>query len=245
MSSVESMYTSLVEMVIAQSVDCHTFAGLQALCNHNQNLSMAQMDAMCKIAEKQGISRQPLETLVWLWTGGMTRDAEIAQALVKQAASGPMDDPAARWNSDSHGKLELAIKCATGLLRKTIGKRKPFCTVRVEGHQRNTMAAVRRPKSKLNPLPVWEWDDSAAFGFRVVDLPTAVVEVYIYDSQDGNDFPLGQVTFPLHVIEPGTAFQQEFEVEPMRSMRGVKAGNLGVLTGEFVNRRKFVDSRTF
>ena len=100
----------------------------------------------------------------------------------------------------------LTVLRGSNLLNpRLIKKPLPFCTVRVEGHQRNTSTG-----KGVNP----EWN--AQFGFRVVDHPTAVVEIYIYDDVAGNDVPLGRVTFPLKLIEPGTPFQQVFTVEPMR-----------------------------
>jgi Ca2+-binding EF-hand superfamily protein len=217
---VEGMYTSLIEVLVAQAADCHTLPGFQRLIAHNQSPTPPMMEALHILSRRQDIDDESVDCLVWLWTGGIASCPEMAQEMIAEADCGPMDKPEDRWTEDAAGILSLNIVRATGLI-KTRGKPKPFCTVRVEGHQRNTPAVGYTEGS-----PEWK----SLCNYRVVDFPSAIVEVFIFDEVSGdNDRPMGRVTFPLNLVPKRQEFEQEFVIEPMRTMSVANNSDLGTL----------------
>ena len=108
------------------------------------------------------------------------------------------------------------------------GARNPFCTVRAEGHQRNTHVVQR----SLDPT--WDWSAT----YRITDFGTTVIEIALFDENIAFDIRpgkgkrstqmMGRVTFPLHVVSPDVPFEAAFEVEPTRTMPQ-QAGELGEL----------------
>ena len=220
---VPTAYASLVAMLLSQASNFTTLKSIQTLIMR-QAMPPDQVEAIGAVSAKQGVSYDDMNALIWLWTGGARPAMAIPMTQPPNAETPqPVESP-----GDAKGKLELTVVRANGLLKKDrMGKSDPFCTVRVEGHQRNTPVI----KKTLDP----EWN--LTMGFRVTDRSTAIVEVYIFD-EDKNDEtePLGRVTFPLLILEqdaswndPETPLEVEFEIEPMRVMTE-KSGELGTLT---------------
>eukprot|EP01047_Picozoa_sp_COSAG01_P047431 COSAG01_NODE_4530_length_4949_cov_6.988247_3_plen_258_part_01 len=172
---VDGMYTSLVKVLVAQAIDYHLIAAFQMLVATNQAPTPAMMEALHTLARKQGIEDESLDCLVWLWTGGIASSPEIGEAMITEADFGPMDRPEDRWAKDARGILTLSVVRATGLI-KTRRNPKPFCAIRVEGHQRNTPAVSSNAGSS-------EWNSIC--NYRVVDFPSAIVEIFIFDEMSG------------------------------------------------------------
>ena len=119
------------------------------------------------------------------------------------------------------GKLMLTIRRASNLINvDSFGKSDPMVTVRVEGHQRNTNVE----KNNLNP--VWDMEVS----YMITDRTKAIVECTVSDTDrnGGVGNPLGCVTFPLGILDPGQELTMSFDIEPDRGMKE-RAGELGEL----------------
>lgn len=119
------------------------------------------------------------------------------------------------------GKLIITVVKATNLLNvDRLGKSDPMVTVRVEGHQRNSSVV------KNNLSPVFDMTVS----YMITDRETAIVECGVHDTDRGGGVgsPLGRVTFPLHVVQPGLQLTQAFVIEPEFGMKE-RAGELGEL----------------
>ena len=214
---------SISSVLLSQATNYCTLKSFQTLIMR-QAMPPEEVEAISAVAAKQGVDFDVMNSLIWLWSGGARPAMAVPMTEPVNAETPQPTSPP----GDAKGKLELTVVRANGLLKKDrMGKSDPFCTVRVEGHQRNTAVI----KKTLDP----EWN--VTMGFRVTDRSTAVVEVYIFD-EDKNDEvePLGRVTFPLLILEqdatwndPDTPLEVEFEIEPMRVMTE-KHGTLGTLT---------------
>jgi len=220
---VPTQYASLVAVLLSQATNNYTLKAFQTLIMR-QAMPPEEVEAMTAVAAKQGVDFDDMNALIWLWTGGARPAMAIPMTEpVNSETPTPISPPA-----DAKGKLELTVIRANGLMKADrFSNSDPFCTVRVEGHQRNTETI----KKNLDP----EWN--VTMGFRVTDRSTAVVEVYIFDeNKNGTSDPLGRVSFPLSILEqdvtwndPDTPLEVEFEIEPMRVMTQ-KHGELGTLT---------------
>lgn len=230
---------SLIQILRYQAKTRSTLGAFQTLIERRP-LSKAQLAALHIIAEQTGTDPDTIDVLVWLWTGGNGCSREMLERMVEPATENT--PTASRVPDDSKGELMLTVVKATCLLKvDTFGKSDPFCSVRVEGHQRVTQVIQN------NLDPEWEADDAdaATFNFRVVNCANAVVEVYLFDeNSNGISKPMGCVTFPLTVLSSGSEAQEyEFNVEPTREMpqeRGSQNEALGKLT----LRMQFVTSET-
>ena len=223
---IESADISLVQLLGFQARDCCTMSAFQTLIERRA-LSEKELAALRSVGEAAGTEAETIDALVWLWTGGNGASDEVLKRMVAPPVGdvpGVPDPPA-----DAQGQLFFTVVKASGLLKvDLLGKSDPFCTVRVEGHQRNTQTI----KKNLNPE--WEADDAdaATFTFRVVNRGNAIVEVYLYDEDsDGSTKELGCVTFPLSIVSPDAELEQDFNIEPSRTMAQKRGeSNLGRIT---------------
>ena len=214
---VESTMNSMIELLVEQSVDCRVLVAFQQMIAR-QPLTSDTMHIFYTLAARQDIPNEVMDAIIWMWCGGACADEATLQRMC--APGDRMESPRS-GTSDTKGQLIVEVQKATDLLNKdgAFGKSDAYCCVRVEGHQRNTQVI----KKNLNPV----WDES--FGYRVADRLSAVIEVYIFDDNKNNADALGRVTFPLHIVTPGTPLEMDFIIEPMRTMEE-KHGELGELT---------------
>eukprot|EP01043_Picozoa_sp_COSAG02_P021702 COSAG02_NODE_1110_length_14511_cov_30.804122_1_plen_2917_part_00 len=230
---------SLVRMLRYQSQNRSTLPAFQSLLARRP-LSEAQLSAVHVLAEAKDTDPNHINVLMWLWTGGNAAKHDMLKRMVEPVTEST--PTASAVSDDAKGSLMFTVVKASRLLKvDTMGKSDPFCSVRVEGHQRVTQVI----QDNLNP----EWElnnaDAATFNFRVVNRTRAIVEVYIFDEdRGGKTKPMGCVTFPLSILSTGGAAQEfEFDVEPTRGMpqeRGLPGAPLGTIT----LRMEFVPSAT-
>ena len=213
---VESTMNSLIELLAEQSIDCRVLSGFQDMILRHP-LTSEQAEIFHILAARHDVSTEVIDAVLWMWCGGACVDEASLRKMCSDATRA--QSPRSGGLHDTKGELTLEVLRATNLLKKDkFGKSDPYCCVRVEGHQRNTAVI----KKNLNP----EWN--ASFGYRVADRMSAVVEIYLFDENKNGTDALGRVTFPLHIVEPGTPLEMDFTIEPMRIMEE-KHGDLGQL----------------